>query len=151
MRSSVRIEGLRETDQALGQLRKSTAKALLRRVLEKRAQPIADDMERRAAKRTGALKDGVGVGVRLSRRQAQQRRRESTVEVFAGAGVEPQAIQEEFGNADQAPRPFARPAWEHGKGPALEGIKQDLDAEISATAARAERRAANRARRIARG
>ena len=58
-----------------------------------------------------------------------------------GPGRQPQAIQEEFGNRRQSPRPFMRPAWEAGKGQALESVKTILTEEIAKATQRAARKA----------
>jgi HK97 gp10 family phage protein len=69
-------------------------------------------------------------------------KRESDVEVFAGATRVDQSIFAEFGTIDQAPQPFMRPAWEAGKRQALEDVKTGLADEIAKTAERARKRAA---------
>lgn len=48
IKATVRIEGLRELDAALGQLTKATARNVLKRVLLKAGQPIADEAARLA-------------------------------------------------------------------------------------------------------
>src|SRR5690606_2324368 len=50
MKTTVRVEGLRELDKALGELTKSTARSVLRRVLLKAAEPLKQDMIRLAPK-----------------------------------------------------------------------------------------------------
>lgn len=152
----VRVEGLRELDKALGQLTKATGKNVLRRVLRRRGQPLADDMRARAPddpRTSGAadLRTSIGVGTKLSRNQAREHRKmfrndKAAVEVFVGAGALPQAHLQEFGAAHHDPQPFARPAWDSGKTRLLEGIKDDLWAEVEKSAKRAARKRVKQAR-----
>ena len=57
------------------------------------------------------------------------------------AGPLPQAHLQEFGTKDQPPQPFMRPAWDAEKRGVLEGIKDDLWAEIKKAAARLAKKA----------
>ena len=59
-----------------------------------------------------------------------------------GGNVPPQGIQQEFGNRNHGPQPFMRPAWDGGQDALLEGIKDDLWAEIERAAARQAKKAA---------
>jgi len=136
-----KVEGLRELDRALMTMKQSTARGVVRRVLLKAAQPIADDMAERAPRDTGYLGDHIDTGVRLSRRQSKVSPKRSDVEVFAGASRVVQATLQEFGTSDAAPQPFARPAWDAGKMQALADVKAGLATEIEKTAARAAKRA----------
>ena len=137
----MKVEGLKALDRALKEMKQSTARGVVRRVLLKAAQPIADDMAQRAPRDTGYLGDHIDTGVRLSRRQARISPKQSDVEVFAGATRTVQATLQEFGTSDAPPQPFARPAWDAGKMKALDDVKTGLAAEIQKTAARAAKRA----------
>lgn len=140
--ASFRVSGLKELDRALKELPSATAKNVVRRVLLKAAQPIADDMAARVHRRTGYLGDHIDTGTRLSKRQRSVSRKESEVEVYAGATSIPYAHLEEFGTIDTPAHPFARPSWEAGKHGALEDVKTGLAVEIDKTAKRAARKAA---------
>jgi HK97 gp10 family phage protein len=151
MAVTVKIEGLRELDAALAELPKSTGKAVLRRVLKARAEPIASAMRGMAPDdpATGGndLRSSIGVGTKLSRRQAGLHRKmfrddKASVEMFVGAGPVPHAHLQEFGTSRHGPQAFARPAWDSGKGAILDGIAEDLWSEISKSAARLARKAA---------
>lgn len=162
----VRVEGLRELEAALKELPKATGKSVLRRVLLKRAAPIRDAAQSRAPRgETGHLQESAGAGTKLSPRQARLHRAEtgggakmtgagwrsdpkSTVEVFVGFRSSAASIVQEFGSVDQPAQPFMRPAWDAGKGAALDGIAADLWAEIKKTA---ERRAKRLAKAAAKG
>ena len=56
--------------------------------------------------------DSVTVGTELSPAQVASNEPIAEIEVYAGPGPLPQAIQEEFGNYRQGPRPFIRPAFD---------------------------------------
>lgn len=150
-RVTVKVSGLRELDRALGQLPKSTGKAVLRRVLKKAGQPMADDMRAKAPDdpETGGndLRSSIGVGTKLSKRQAKLHRKmfkndKASAEVFVGAGKVAHAHLQEFGTAHHGAQPFARPAWDAGKMQALETIKTDLWSEIDKAAIRLAKKAA---------
>ena len=147
MRTTVKVEGLRELDAALGELPKATGKNVLRRVLRKRAEPLANQMRDMAPVDEGHLRDSIGIGTRLTRRQQSLHRKmfrddRASVEMFVGAGGVPQAHLREFGGDSAAPHPFARPAWDANKGPILDGLSADLWDEIQKAATRLARRQA---------
>lgn len=152
MATRVKVEGLRELEQALRELPKATGKAVLRRVLKQIAQPIADQAEQLAPRDTGALQASIGVSTKLSRRQRGVHKKmfkddRASVEMFIGPGALPQATLREFGGDGQPPKPFMRPAWDANKGPALETVKSSLWSEIQ----KAAKRLAKKAARIAAG
>lgn len=149
MSDLVTLEGLSDLDTALGELKLSTAKGVLRRVGAKALAPFDEAWRARAPRRTGQLAESGDVGTKLSRRQRAEAEleRDSFVEVFAGPGPNPQAIQDEFGNRHQPATPYVRPAWDATKDRALEIVSEELGGEIEKTAARvAARAAANAAR-----
>jgi HK97 gp10 family phage protein len=153
------VEGLRDLEKALAELPKATGRNVLRRVLLKRAQPIADAANALAPRDTGRLARAGAVSTRLSRRQAGLQRKEigggprmtdggfrsdpkQDVTVYAGYPSSPKSIVQEFGSIDQSPQPFMRPAWDGEKRAALDGIGKDLWAEIDKAAKRLARKAA---------
>jgi len=137
----VRVEGLRELQAALAELPRATSKNIQRRVLKKRAQPIADAARERAPVDEGQLRDSIAVSAKLSKRQRRLHRKfgPDDVEMFVGAGALPQAHLQEFGENGT---PFMRPAWEAHKRGVLDGIQADLWTEIQKAAARRARKAA---------
>ena len=153
MSIAVRFEGGRELERALQELgREATQKASLRRAARVALQPVADLAQANAPRLTGTLQLSVGVGTRLSKRQAGLHRRmfrddRAAVEVFAGAGPLAQATQAEFGNRDQAPQPYMRPAWDAEGRKTLDRLAVAIWADIQRTAARQARRAARQAAR----
>jgi hypothetical protein len=153
MRVSIQTTGFAELNRALEDLGKvATQKATLRRASLKAIQPVADLAQSMAPRLSGALAISVGVGTRLTRRQAGLHRRmfandRAAVEVFAGAGGLAQATQAEFGNWKQAPQPFMRPAWDAEGRATMDRLATELWAEIQRTSARQARRAARQAAR----
>src|SRR5690606_40484166 len=84
---TVKIEGLNELDQALGQLPKSTAKATLRRVLREAAEPVARLARQKAPKDEYHRYESIDVSTRLNRRQSQLHRKEggrAFTDIFIG-------------------------------------------------------------------
>lgn len=142
----VKVEGLRELEQNLRALPKATARDVLKRVLIKRAEPMAETMrslvpDDPATPETVDLKGSIGIGTKLSKRQARLHRKENKddkqfAEVFVGAGPKPQAHLQEFGTVNHGPQPFVRPAWDQHKDSILAGLKDDLWNEIEKTAKR---------------
>lgn len=141
MRTTVRVEGLRELERALGELPRATRKNVVTRVLKARAEPMAAAMRARAPVEFGDLRDSIGVGTRLTRSARKSHKKQSPVEVFAGPGSHPQAVTQEFGTVNHGPQAYVRPAWDAGKDGALDGIASDLGAEIGKAAARAAKKA----------
>ena len=143
MKVKVKVEGLREIKDALRQLPNATAKSILRRIGKKRLEPVAERARSYAPKDQGELRDSIAVGTRLSKRQARKNRNrdKNDVQIFAGAGPLPQAHLQEFGTKDQSPQSFMRPAWDSEKRGVLEGIANDLWAEIKKAADRLARKA----------
>jgi len=140
----VRIEGLAELQEALRELPDATARNVLRRVAKEVLEPIAERARQLVPVNDGRLRDSIKVSGSLSRRQKSQFQRTdpNDVVMFAGAGALPQAHMMEFGTIDVAPRPFMRPAWDSGKQPLLDTLKDILWAQIEKAAKRAERKAA---------
>lgn len=144
MTEYLKVEGFAEFEEALKELPRAVGKGVVRRVLTEAAQPIAQDYRDGVDVVSGDLRDSIGVGTKLSRRQARLARREtrSMVEVHVGAGPDPAAHLEEFGSSNNAPNPAMRNAWERGKHRALESIKVGLAVEIEKARQRAARKAA---------
>lgn len=144
MSMKFKIDGLSELQTALRELPDATAKNVIRRVLKKAGQPIADRARELAPVDEGDLRDSIKVGTRLSGNQRRKHRKaqKDDVEMFVGAGPHPQAHLQEFGTSKFPPQPFMRPAWDQHKRAALNGIKEDLWTEIRKAAARLARKAA---------
>lgn len=168
---TVRIEGLKDLEDALSALPKATARNVLLRALKKAAQPIADHARRVVPVDSGMLRDSIKVSSRVRNRTglaeysetlrgggttAEARtalraaRRaggagESRAEVSVGPTA-PHAHLVEFGTVKMVAEPFMRPAWEDEQDGALINIKSELSAEIDRAVARAARKAARLAK-----
>ena len=149
------FEGGRDLEDAMRQLPKATRKAVARRVLKKAAAIFADAMRAGVRVGMGHLRDSIGVGTRLTRRQRAKNRKANPadVQVFVGPAADrgspaavPQSITEEFGTHNQAPHPFARPAWFSKRGEALDLIGREMWVEITKATERARRKAERMAR-----
>ncbi|MFP5078653.1 HK97-gp10 family putative phage morphogenesis protein [Rhizobium sp. YIM 134829] len=137
---TIKIDGLKELDRALGQLPKSTGKAVLRKVLKDAGEPVAKAARARAPRLTLHLVETVDVGTKLTRRQATLHRSQAKddrayAEVFVGTS-DPAGMQDEFGNEHQAAQPWLRPAWDGTKDATLERISNALWGEIDKAAQR---------------
>lgn len=146
-RTGVRIDGLSELHEALRELPDATAKNVLRRVGRKRLQPIVDMAVALAPYKTGRLRSRITVGTRLSKRQRSMYEPEGKydITIFGGAAGARHAHLQEFGTRHHKAQPFLQPAWDAGKDAMLEGLKDDLWAEIEKAAARLARKAAKAA------
>jgi HK97 gp10 family phage protein len=169
MNSALKVEGLAELKKALEQLPKATARNVQQRVLLKRAQPVVQAAKAKAPVRTGMLRDSIHATTKRprGRRTASARAFASTrgaggsvaeakaaakgaggslVEVFIGPGRLAQASLQEFGTRHHPPHPYMRPAWDAEQRRVLDGIADDMWAEISKASARLARRRAKRVR-----
>jgi HK97 gp10 family phage protein len=157
----VKIEGLAELDAALSQLKKSTAKSVLRRVGIKALAPVQAAAQNLAPVRApsapekyykkgentfirprGTTKKYLFVSTRLNKSQARKARKlgKSEVEVYMGTRVSSSRLVE-FGTSDTPAQPFMRPAWDAEKAGVLDTVATELGAEIDKAAARAAKRA----------
>lgn len=180
MKVTVKVDGLRELDAALGELSKASARSVLHRVLRRAAEPIAEKARQLAPDdpATGApdlrtsiavsskLRNPVGKaefaavmragGSKAEARAALREARRAGSTSFAEMHVGPSqggghGVLQEFGTVHHAAQPFMRPAWEAHKEQALDIIKRDLGDEIDKAAKRAAKRAAAKAAKLARG
>lgn len=143
----VKVEGLREVEAALMELKTSTAKSVGRRVLKRAAQLFVDRANALAPKDVGSrdypLKGSYRAGTFLTRAAYRQERREGRSEVFMyGGTAHPNGTWQEFGTVDHGPNPHARPAWDATQDQMLDLISRDLAVEVGKAVARARRKAA---------
>lgn len=143
-KTTVKIEGLRDLDRALGQLPKATAKAAMRKVLREAAEPMARTMRQLAPRDEWHLYESIDVSTKLNRRQRGLHKQEPSpafAEMFVGTN-NPAGVQQEFGNDRHPAQPFMRPAWDGEKMNVLDGISVRLWGEIEKAAQRLARKAA---------
>lgn len=99
------------------------------------------------------LKGSIRVATKLNGYARRLQKSSKTfAEAYMGPGGDgnakapPQGVQQEFGNKNHSPQPFMRPAWDAGKAELLDGIQDDLWAEIDKAAQRAARKTARLAK-----
>jgi HK97 gp10 family phage protein len=136
------VEGLRQVEQALGQLGKATGRNVMRRVAIKRLTPIADDMRERAPDDPNTGGEDLRNSIAVTTKRPRRHKKVSEVEAHAGPGQLPQAHLQEFGAPQHGPQPFARPAWDAGKDEILPGLAEDFWDEIKKAADRQARKTA---------
>jgi HK97 gp10 family phage protein len=141
-KNTVTVVGLKELDQALGQLPRAVAKKVARDVLRDAAEPIARSARSFAPRDDYHLYESIDVSTRLNRRQRSIHRDETSPsfqEMFVGTN-NPAGVQQEFGNERHAAQPFMRPAWDAQKTPTLNRIANSLWFHIEKAARRLARK-----------
>jgi HK97 gp10 family phage protein len=145
---SIRVEGLKECEQALEDIMntlavsRATGVNTVKRALIYAVEPVQRAAAASAPVRRGRLKTSVTTGTKLSKRQKSLHKQESPVEVFVGAGPLPQAHLQEFGSARHPPQRFLTPAVAQNIRNVTNRFVVKLREEISKTAERARRKAA---------
>lgn len=177
----VAVEGLKELDEALGELPKATGVNVLKQALLAGGEPIRRTAQRLApvAKRPrrrknrvtlpGRLRGSIIVGTTLSRRQKIIHRQwaaslsnagiprgwfgqpSKTVWVFVGPHPFRETTPQEFGTAHNRAHPYMRPAWDAEQDKALETIKYMLSVYVWKAIERMEAKAARLAAKIKAG
>lgn len=142
MTVTVQLQGMRELEQALADLRQPTAKATGRRVLKEAGEPVARLARSLVRVDQGELRESVDVSPTLTRSQRAQHSKAGQVEMFIGPSGVVQGITEEFGTWFESGHPFLRPAWAAESMNTLDRIGAGLDIEIRKATRRAERQAA---------
>ncbi|HWJ88515.1 MAG TPA: HK97-gp10 family putative phage morphogenesis protein [Pelagibacterium sp.] len=136
----VKIEGLREVDAALQELKLRTARNITRKALNDGGEIIAQDMRARAPVDEGNLRESISVSGTLSRRQRGLHRKRSDQERFVGPDNRPAAHLREFGGDGYPPHPYARPAFDSKKEGALKRITDRLMVDVEQAVQRAKAR-----------
>lgn len=133
MKPTIKITGTDEISRKIRAMGKALTRKTLIPIMADNVEPIADDMRSLARRRSGEMAGSVTVSTQLSPHQAAIVESIAPVEIYAGPGPLPQAIQEEFGNVHEAPHPFIRPAFDSGVKRAVDGIAHDgIDAILDA-------------------
>lgn len=144
--SEIKLTGFRELSNALGELKKSTERSVLRRTATKALQPFVARAKELAPVHEGRLRDSIVIGTNLTKEAKAAARAEpkAGIRVFAGTANR-NGVPREFGSVRSAAHPFMRPAWDSTKDAMLEQVKTDLATDIEKTAARAAKKAARSA------
>lgn len=140
--TTVRLEGARQLHDALGELKKPTERALLRRVAVKALEPVVERAKQLVPVDEGRLRDSIVIGTNLTSRakRADKAQPKNGIRVFAGSASR-NAVPREFGSVRSRPQPYMRPAWESEKERVLGEVENGLRDEIEKAAARAARKA----------
>ena len=142
---AVKLSGVRELDLALAEMKKSTARGVLKRVALKALQPVVDAAKAMAPVDDGQLRDSIVASDQLAgnaKRSAPKLargERATGITVYAGTKNR-NGVPREFGSVRAPAHPFMRPAWDGNKGRLLDSVAKDLAEEIEKTAARAAKR-----------
>lgn len=143
--ASFKVSGFEGIDKALGELKKSTGKAVLRRVQRDALQPMAEHARSLAPLDEGDLRDSINVGTNLNKgARAQVQKADATdtetrVSMFMGTANR-NAVPLEFGSIRTPPRAFMRIAWDSGREGLLRFIQDHLGDQIMKAAQRAAKR-----------
>lgn len=161
---AMKIEGLRELEKALMELKTTTAKGVARRAMKKSLAPFRDRAAAMAPRGTEPLEgrderlaDSLAITTRLSRSQRRGLKLDrDTVYMFAGPSGQRHAHLVEFGTGPRFQKngryvgrmpaqPFMRPAWDATKAEVLKRISEEMRREIEKTVARIAKREAKAA------
>jgi HK97 gp10 family phage protein len=146
-----KIEGLKELDDALGELKKATAANVMRRTLIEAGEPTVRAAKALAPYQFGHLQKSISIGPASPSKMTSTGRsaydKKSTVEVIIEAGPDPQSITQEFGTVHHRPKPYMRPAWAATDKQVLNSIKAELWEQIRKAAERAAKKTARLAAR----
>lgn len=157
---SVKVTGLDGIAKALGEMRKSTARGVMQRVMKEEAEPIAAMARSLVPVRSGQLRDAIVV---TTKRPRGQKTAAARAFASAGGGIAgraaakaagatpatafvaitrraPHAHLVEFGSRNNAPSGFMRRAFDAGKRGAIKNTGVKVWAEIRKTNARIAKR-----------
>lgn len=160
----MKISGIDGVLEALAELKKATAKNVVKRAVIEAAQPMADDAKAKAPRDEGDLAEGISVTPQIVAAQAQYSRKPGKEEVRAfvgpnykpGApGYAPHAHLVEFGTGPRTTKdgrstgqmpaqPFLRPAFDANKQVFIDRVGAALWAEIDKVRKRMARKNAKR-------
>ncbi|MGB7406787.1 MAG: HK97-gp10 family putative phage morphogenesis protein [Pacificimonas sp.] len=138
MKVTVQLEGLKGVEAALMQVKGSTAKNKVRKVLREAGEPIARKARGMVSVDEGDLRESIDVSPLLNRSQRRGHKRGyfADVEMHIGPSGLVQGITQEFGTFSQAANPFMAPAWHGLKDQTLDTIGAMLWVEVSKKARR---------------
>ncbi|NGP19300.1 HK97-gp10 family putative phage morphogenesis protein [Devosia aurantiaca] len=142
MKTVVKVEGLRELDQALSQFTPTKRRAIGRVALDNAGEITAKAARALVPVDSGGLRESIEVGGTLSRAQKSQHNKRAEQERFVGPDGRPQGHLREFGGDGNPPQPFMRPAWDQTKDAVLQRIQDELIVGIEKAVQSAARRAA---------
>lgn len=139
----VKVEGLKEVEDAMMDLPKRINKRLTSKVLMETAQPMARDASILAPDdpKTGGYDLHTTVRAGTGNTKGAGWTKRDPVEVYIGPRVRHQHLME-FGTVHTPAQPFMRPMWDASKNWALNNIATRLGEEVAKAAKRYARRLA---------
>ncbi len=146
MKTTVKVEGLRELEAALAELGEVPRRRVGRDALRAGGEITARAARALAPVDEGNLRESIDVsGVLAPSQRGAQKKVAADQEQFVGPGQHPQAITQEFGTVNHPPQPFMRPAWDSTKDQVLKTIGDHLWVGLE----QAQKREARRIARLA--
>ena len=141
MKTTVKVEGLKELDAALSQFTPTKRRAIGRVALQNAGEITAKAARALVPVDTGGLRESIDVSGTLSRAQKAEHTKQAEQERFIGPDSRPQGHLREFGGDGNPPQPFMRPAWDQTKEQVLDRIGDELWVGIEQAVASAARKA----------
>lgn len=138
----MKVSGLRELDAALSQFTPTKRRAIGRVALDNAGEIMAKSMRSKAPVDGGGLRESIDVSGMLAASAKKTHKKESEQERHVGPDARPAAIQQEFGNENHPPQPFARPAFDETGDEVMKRISDELWVGIEKAANAAARKAA---------
>lgn len=142
MKVTVKFEGGKALDEALGQFTPAKRRAIGRVALDAGGQILARSMRDKVAVDSGGTKESIDVSGTLAKGPKAAHKKIAEQERYVGPDSRPAAIQTEFGNEHQAAQPFGRPAFDETGDEVLKRIGDELWVGIDKAAKAAARKAA---------
>jgi HK97 gp10 family phage protein len=144
MKTTVKVEGLKEIEAALGQFTVAKRRAIGRVALQNAGEITAKAARALVPVDSGGLRESIDVSGSLSKGQKGQHGKQADQERFIGPDSRPQGHLREFGGDGNPPQPFMRPAWDETKDQVLQRIGDELIVGIEKAVQQSARRAAKR-------
>ena len=142
MKVKVEFVGGRELDAALSQFTPTKRRSIGRKALDEAGEIMAKSMRAKAPVDEGGLRESIDVSGTLAPSTKKNHKKVSEQERFIGPDARPAAVQQEFGNENHPPQPFARPAFDETKDAVLKRIGDELWIGIDKAVKAAARKAA---------
>ena len=142
MKVTVKFEGGQALDAALSQFTPTKRRAIGRKALDEGGQIMARSMRDKAPVDEGGLRESIDVSGTLAKSPRAAHRKVAEQERYVGPDSRPAAVQQEFGNENHQPQPFARPAFDETGDEVLKRIGDKLWIGIEKAATTAARKSA---------
>jgi hypothetical protein len=147
MKPSLRLEGTRDLERALSDLEGLAAKKVAIAAMTESLDPVVRDAKAIVRVRSGALRDSIGVGSKLTRRQKRMNQPIAPAEVYVGPGLANRGGRRavahahlvEFGTVHSRPFPYMTPAWQRNIRRVFDNLAGAMRARLAKIAAKAGR------------